>query len=353
MLSIVIPTFNRPTELLQAAASIAEQLTGELLDKVEIIITDNASDAPTVTAIKDLAAAYPAISYLRHGRDEGGFFQFLAAPWRARGRWTWVFGADDILMPGGVAYVVGVLEREAPGFLTLNKRVFNATLSEQIRASNNAIPDRRFDTFTELFCAVGINQLAFITGNVELTEAARRIDPEPYLQADTRHPHVAAYLEKHHGAPACYASEPYVVHRVDNAHNLQYNSGNFFDYGVTFPTVLAAVAARIGAPKDLFERINGDKHIESYDRPEITFVDCMFENILRALYFGRRITVSQRRGLEAILASCAPHRLQQLSELWDLNQTLVGQERQIESSRAMIDSLQQGCLNASRGFARQ
>jgi len=353
ILSIIIPTFNRAPELVQTVGSLAQQLKGALLDKVEIIICDNASSDQTRSTIKELAAAYGSVSYVLHARDEGGCFQLFAAPWRARGRWTWVFGSDDLLMDGGLSYVVSILEGEAPQFLTLNKRVFNADLSQQLRASSNAIPDRRFESFIDLFCAVGINQLAFISGNIELTTAARAIDPEPYLTMDTRHPHVVAFLEKHHSAPSRYAAEPYLVHRGENSVVPDYHAGNFFDYGVSLPVLLARAGAAVGAPIDLLERINGDKNILSFDPPTITFVDCMFENMLRAMGYGRILTDGQRRALETYLVHCRSDRVRQLDELWSLNTKLITLQRQLDQATSALDALKRGCLDASRAFARQ
>jgi glycosyltransferase involved in cell wall biosynthesis len=351
VLSIVIPTYNRATELIVAVSSLAEQLTDGLENKVEIIISDNASGAQTVEVIKALAEKFPSVSYLIHARDEGGFFQFFAAPWRARGRWTWVFGSDDALMPGGVAHIVGLLEREEPGFLGLNKRVMNSDLSQLLNAAANSVPDRRFKGFTEMFCALGINQFAFISGNIELTEAARWIDPRFYLTADTRHPHLAALLEKHHASPAYYCSEAYLIHRVENSPMLDYHSGNFFDYGVTLPCVLAEVACKIGAPADLFERVIGDKSAQAYAPPTTTYVDAMLENILRGLAFGKYMTVGQRYRLEEILTSCREHRLGQFAEVWKLHQHLAHLEGVSARAKAELDQARQASHQASRAFA--
>lgn len=352
VLSIVVPTYNRTSELILAVSSIAEQLTEGLEKKVEIIVSDNASAPRTLEAIKALAEKFPTVSYLVHARDEGGIFQFFAAPWRARGRWTWVFGSDDALLPGGAAHVVGLLEREEPGFLGLNKRVMNSDLSQLLSAGVNTVPDRRFDGFVEMFCALGVNQFAFISGNVELTEAARRIDPRVYLTADTRHPHLAALLEKHHAAPTYYASDAYLIHRTENSPLLQYHSGNFFDFGVTLPCVLSDVARRIGAPADLFERITGDKAIASYDAPAFTYVDAMLENILRAAALGRYMTDWHRFRVEEILAGCREPRLRQFAEVWAVHKHLAHLDGVASRAKAELEQVQRAALEGSRAFAR-
>ena len=352
MLSIVVPTFHRSEELALTISSLADQLTGGLENKVEIIITDNGSGPDTVGQIKRMAAQYPTVSYLLHKRDEGAFFQFFAAPWRARGRYTWVFGSDDLLLPGGIAYVLQMLEREAPSYATLNKKVFNEDLSQEIWSAANLAPDRRFAAFEDLMAALGVNQLAFISGNIELTEAARALDPQPYLKADTRHPHVAAFLHKHYGRPAFYASAPYVVHRVNSAAGPNDDQAKVFDYAVTLPTLLDQILRSFGAPANFFERMTGDKRVNSYDPPRITFVDNIFENLLRAVGGGRYFTVSQRWALEAILTGCNPGRVKQLNDIWSMQESLQTLEQRADESRAMVDQGRRACLQSSQHFAQ-
>jgi glycosyltransferase involved in cell wall biosynthesis len=351
VLSIIVPSYHRAPELAQTVTSLADQLTGELARKVEIIITDNDSGPETISTIRSLAERYPVLSWLRHARDEGGFFNLFAAPWRARGRWTWTFGSDDVLLDGGIAHIVATLEREQPGFMALNKRVFSADLSQELTASFNTIPDRRFNTFEELFYAIGI-QPAFISGNIELTEAARAFDPQPYLTFDTRHPHLVAFLEKHQGAPAFYCSEPFLVHRVDNSDLEDYNLGNFFDFAVTFPPLLAGVVRKIGAPADFFERMTGEKRVASYTPTGLTFVDSMFENLLRSFGGGRFINPSQRYALEQALAGCRPVRLKQLSELWTLAVEVMALERKANEAKGHAEQGRLACVQASQMFTR-
>jgi glycosyltransferase involved in cell wall biosynthesis len=353
VLSIVIPTYQRSDELALTVASIAGQIQGDLAHKVEIILTDNASGPDTVGKIKFLAAQYACVSYLVHKRDEGIFFQAFAAPWRARGRWTWVFGSDDLLLEGGLAAVVAMLEREQPGFATLNRKVFNHDLSEEMSGAANAVDDRRFERFEDLISAFGPAQLAFMSANIESTAAARAFDPEPYLKADSRHAHVAAYLNKHHGRPACYVARPDLVQRVQGGGRLQDQVANTFDFAVTLPILLDAALRAIDAPGDALERMTGDASIQVYDDPDgPTFVDQMLGNLLLSLAAGRYFTVSQRWALESILKRCAPHRLGQLAEIWQMQQTVQALDHSAETAQALVERGRRTCAEAARNFER-
>ncbi len=91
VLSIVIPTYERADELQVTVQSIASQLKDGLEDKVELLISDNGSGGETVGVIQALADRHPRLGYMLNARDEGGFFNLFAAPWRAQGRYTWTF----------------------------------------------------------------------------------------------------------------------------------------------------------------------------------------------------------------------------------------------------------------------
>jgi hypothetical protein len=354
VLSIVIPTYQRSEELVLAVSSIAEQLTGGLEQKVEIILTDNCSGLETVSRIKHMAGQYPTVSYLLHSRDEGGFFQFFAAPWRARGRYTWVFGSDDVLLQGAVAHVLEMLEREKPSYATLNKKVFDRHLSEEIVGAANLAPDRRFERFEDLMCALGMGQLGFISSNIELTEAARALDPTPYLTVDTRDRHVAALLQRHHGKPAYYSSTPHLIYRASTGVGREYLVDHVFDDAVTLPVMLHSILKTIGAPKDFFERMTGDKQVVAYDCEDgPTFVDNIFENLLHTMAGGHHFTVSQRWALEGILSGCAPHRLRQLAEIWQMQNDFQALEGHAEEARGIAEQGRQTLLQAAKTYTRQ
>lgn len=351
LLSVVILSYQRVAELRLAVESFATQLTGGLENKVEIIISDNGSGGETMDLIRALAVEFPTLSYVTHARDEGGFFNLFAAPWRAQGRYTWVFGSDDLLLDDGVAHVVGMLDSQSPAFMTLNKRAANADLTSLVWERANSIHDARFEGYADLFAAVGVNQLAFLSCQVEDTERARKLDATPYLRTDTRHPHVAAFLEKHHDGLCLYNSANQVVHRLNNSPIAEYHAGNFFDYAATLPALMWDVMEKVGASKDLFERTTGHKRITNYAPPQNTFVDTMFENMLRAAYFSRFMAASHRYTMEQILEHCRPHRREQFDQLWALTQQLHELERQSKVSQARFEDLREQVMRTSSVFA--
>jgi hypothetical protein len=160
-------------------------------------------------------------------------------------------------------------------------------------------------------------------------------------------------MAKHHGAPAYYCAEPFLVHRLNNSLLGEYHVGNFFDYAVTLPALMQKVLEQIGAPGDFFEQMTGDKRIVANAGPGPSYVDAIFENLLRSMGGGRYFTVSQRRMLESILVGCRPERVQQLGEIWNMQEQIHTLDQQLENAKAMVEQGRQACLQSSQGFVRQ
>lgn len=320
VLSVVVPTWERVPEMVMAVESLACQLTDGLENRVEIIISDNASGPEAQSAIRALADRFPSVSYMMNAENQGGIFQLFAACWRSRGEWTWTFGSDDLLLPGGIAHIVSVLEGQQPDFLTMNRKVCNADLSVEIYAELFGIPDRTFKSFADLMCAVGFHQVAFLSASLERTDRARAIEPWKYLKIDTQHQHVLGYLEKHKQSKSCYSCETHLVHRTQNSHFHDYYSANLRDIGWVTPIAIMDRQDLYGIADDFFEKINGDGRINSYGPPKFTFVDEMFRSMLNAIGRGVFMRFPERQSIKDILSHCRPDRGARFQDIWLLNE---------------------------------
>jgi glycosyltransferase involved in cell wall biosynthesis len=285
VLSVVIPTFSRPTEMIEAVESIASQVDASLLGKVEIIVTDNASGPDTAAALKALADTYPFVNYRINAQNMGASLQIFGAPFRARGRFTWVFGDDDALGPGGLAAIVDILEREDPAFVSVNREVWNPTFDTLVAASKHDLPDRRFDSFLDLLALFGFDQLSFITSQIFATDLTRGIDPAFYRASRCRFAQLGLYIEAYHDRPAYYFSHPVVRHRW-NADAKQVHAANFLDLATALPELVQRVADKIGLEPGFFERIGGRRNLVGEAGKSLTFVDNILENLWRSVAIG-------------------------------------------------------------------
>jgi glycosyltransferase involved in cell wall biosynthesis len=91
LVTVGIPTFNRPRGLASTLASICSQT----YRNIEIIVSDNASTDPAVRAtVDEFAAKDTRISYHRHPENLGAMANFSSLPPKARGEF-FMWAADD------------------------------------------------------------------------------------------------------------------------------------------------------------------------------------------------------------------------------------------------------------------
>jgi abequosyltransferase len=101
-LSICIPTYNFGAFIGETLASIIPQL----LEGVEIVILDGGSTDDTTGVVESFQASCPAIRYRRQSERGGIDRDIIATIEFARGRYCWLFSADDTMKPGALAHVL-------------------------------------------------------------------------------------------------------------------------------------------------------------------------------------------------------------------------------------------------------
>lgn len=111
LLSIGIPTRNRVGYLRDLLSALEEQSQDPAVasDSVEILVSDNASDDETPGL---LASVGSRVSCLRHWRNpenlgaQGNYHKLVR---EAAGRFLWIIGDDDLLLPGALANTLETL----------------------------------------------------------------------------------------------------------------------------------------------------------------------------------------------------------------------------------------------------
>ncbi len=110
LLSIVIPTWNRCSELADLLSVLMPEI-GESLRSgvVQMLISDNGSTDGTEALVRRYMAEGLAIEYHRHPENIGSDANFVSSFDRARGTYFWLFSDDDILTPGTVPMLLDYL----------------------------------------------------------------------------------------------------------------------------------------------------------------------------------------------------------------------------------------------------
>ena len=108
LLTIAIPTYNRANCLRLLLSELAKQISD---DRVELIVSDNASPDETPKIIEDYTRQGMKFQYTRNIINVGPDANILQCYEMAQGEYVWIVGDDDVIVPGGLDWVLSVLEK--------------------------------------------------------------------------------------------------------------------------------------------------------------------------------------------------------------------------------------------------
>lgn len=142
LLTIAIPTYNRARYLKELLSVLFDQLITER--RVELIISDNASPDETPAVVEEYQKRGLAIRSIRNEVNIGPDANFLQCFEIARGKYFWLFGDDDIIVPGGISKILLLLEMDDYALVYLNPYQFRKDHVAEKRSD-------RYGRFAEIF----------------------------------------------------------------------------------------------------------------------------------------------------------------------------------------------------------
>lgn len=108
LVTIGIPTYNRPQLLRRSLSCVARQDYPNL----EVVVADNATPGEEVAAVVDsFRGRIPSLTYIKHERNIGAVPNMLGLREQARGKYFMWLADDDEISDNYVAELVALLER--------------------------------------------------------------------------------------------------------------------------------------------------------------------------------------------------------------------------------------------------
>ncbi len=166
VLTIAVPTYNRADFLDRCLGALWAQISADSLlkEKVELVVSNNCSPDHTEAVIRKYSESTDIRSFTQQenvgpDRNIANCFE------KARGKFVWIFGDDDILLPGALKHLVAILEREQPGVLLLKALPYDKQeelQSVQVAKEPDYVPYTNNDAFYDDYHF----QATFITGNI-------------------------------------------------------------------------------------------------------------------------------------------------------------------------------------------
>jgi glycosyltransferase involved in cell wall biosynthesis len=184
LLTIAIPTYNRSADLAQLLGILLPQLEGR--PEIELLISDNASTDDTSAVVQRLIPQSHAVRCHRHPENIGSDANFVSCFNMARGRYFWLCGDDDIILPGAIEELLSHITTGDFDIIYATSYGFR----ENYLTERQGDPlHRRFHTITSpLHLARVVNiMFTFISGiivNKERLEAIPHEDPAAFLDTN-------------------------------------------------------------------------------------------------------------------------------------------------------------------------
>jgi len=173
LLTIAIPTYNRSECLAELLEVLTPQLAGE--SRVELIVSDNASPDDTPGVIASFREKGLALNYNRNEINIGADGNFIRCYELARGEYVWIFGDDDIILPGGLREVLNCLETREHDLVYVQATRFQGKYQSSYQPEFSG----RIRTFTPRdFALFTFTNLTFISANISRKAALESL-PDP------------------------------------------------------------------------------------------------------------------------------------------------------------------------------
>jgi glycosyltransferase involved in cell wall biosynthesis len=179
ILTIAIPTYNRSNYLARLLESLRPQMeeAGHLFS-IELLMSDNASTDSTSQVIETFCrnSSIPCRTF-RNQTNLGADGNILQCFSEAAGRYVWIIGDDDILLPGALLELLKLLQQEDFDIVHLRavplvegRQTYPRIASLELAATSSP---EVFALKTHIF-------LTFITGNIVNKERALSLPHESF-----------------------------------------------------------------------------------------------------------------------------------------------------------------------------
>lgn len=192
-LSVCIPTCNRARHLVSALHSLQVSLSDEgFLDRIEVCVSDNASEDNTLLALAEIAAEFPELR-LRYRSNERNL-GFGTNLWNvidfASSDYVLLMGDDDSFDGLMLSKIFSVLVAEEPDLLLLNSEPGHRVGISSVAFIQGAY---RIDCLSQYLFDLGLFHASFI-GNLIFRRSAWLATPLGSYICDSAYPHMVPVL---------------------------------------------------------------------------------------------------------------------------------------------------------------
>jgi len=113
-LSIIVPVYKAAQTVCRALDSVYSQLSGELLNSVEIIAVNDASPDNSADVLREYQGVHPSLKILTHVRNLGAAAAQNTGEDGSSGEYFLRLDSDDAMRPGSIRKLLDIIETHKP-----------------------------------------------------------------------------------------------------------------------------------------------------------------------------------------------------------------------------------------------
>lgn len=215
ILTIAIPTYNRCGLLRMTLDSVMEQW----VEGVEIIVSDNGSTDDTQNMMRDYCKNHN-ICYYRYAENYGMDKNFLNCIKKSNGKYVHLLSDDDILLPGAVEKILGIIEKEKPDYINLNSVTYSTKKYEPERKHiprMKLVEDLVSYNKKEYMEILGV-YITYISATIiKKINFERIINPEKYFGTHFLHAHLVLDMLRENTSKVVITREAYLAAKNNNS----------------------------------------------------------------------------------------------------------------------------------------
>lgn len=166
LLSICIPTYNRAGFLSTSLERFLQGITSDM--DIELLISDNCSSDETPEVVKSAMTDGLKWTYIRNEYNIGPDGNFLQCFRKAKGKYIWLCGDDDFLIPERLKHLYDILVSGEYGLIELNMDKNKQVLEPKI-----------YDDSGVFLSEIHV-WITFMSGNIFRKEVVDTINGERY-----------------------------------------------------------------------------------------------------------------------------------------------------------------------------
>ncbi|MFN8429636.1 MAG: glycosyltransferase family 2 protein [Spirosomataceae bacterium] len=148
LLSITIPTFNRAEILEKNLHQLFSQISPEMLNEVEIIVSDNCSSDNTEEIIIPFKTSNTNFMYIKNHQNLGWGLNFFQCFNLAKGKYIIILSDDDLIMDGKLEFIIKILKEKEYGVICLRAFGFSENYKDEFPGERGGIFEfKEFNSF--------------------------------------------------------------------------------------------------------------------------------------------------------------------------------------------------------------